>query len=350
MRILRDMATAPIFVGHTCSSKHALLADSSSSGTREASSSANSLLDSSASERDWDGERRRGQALAFWKRPVIRQYFHKGLIWRASETQEVASFELFVDLLYVGIIAINGDRAAETPTGETLLQFSVTFILSWRLWSDLTLIVSYFETNDITQRMSVLFFMACLTGYTTNINDAFGETYTPLIAFYLIQRLYEAVYFVTISYLLPIIRGVMISNIVMVLIATALWIGSVQVDGGSRLTLIWIAIFLDLFGPGWIISLAHKAGLSTNPTLTRFSKHFLFYPAVNIEHKTERTNAFVTLVFGYSVVVLLYQNGVAFGINALVISPLCFDLKNVDNFVASLARPFWAWCKPFVSI
>ena len=319
--------------------KHGVLANVSSTGTREASSSANSVLDSSTSERDWDGERRRGQALAFWKRPVIRQYFHKGLIWRASETQEVASFELFVDLLYVGIIAINGDRTAETPTGETLLQFCVTFILSWRLWSDLTLIVSYFETNDITQRISILFVMACLTGYTTNINDAFSETYAPLIAFYLTQRLFEAVYFVVISYLLPLIRGVMISNVMMILIASALWIGSIQVDGGSRLALIWIAIFLDLFGQGWAISLAHGAAYTTEPTLTWISKHFQFYPAVNIEHKTERTNAFVTLVFGYSVVVLLYQNGVAFGINALVIYPLLSG-KSINGIVAFLAKPF----------
>ena len=232
------MATARTFVYQTRSIRYQILADASFAGTREASSSANSVLDSSASERDWDGERKRGQALAFWKRPVIRQYFHKGLIWRASETQEVASFELFVDLLYVGIIAINGDRAAETPTGETLLQFSVTFILSWRLWSDLTLIVSYFETNDITQRVSILFVMACLTGYTTNINAAFGETYAPLVAFYLTQRLFQAVYFAMISYMLPLIRGVMVSNVVLVLIASALWIGSIQVDGGSRLALV----------------------------------------------------------------------------------------------------------------
>ena len=148
-----------------------------------------------------DEERRRGESMKFWKKPVVRQYFHKGLLWRASETEEVASFELFVDLLYVGIIAINGDRAAEDPTGKALLQFSVTFILSWKLWSELTLVVSWFETgdrtvkphllmeltrvtDDIVQRICVLFFLACLTGYTTNITHADDTTYTPLIAFY----------------------------------------------------------------------------------------------------------------------------------------------------------------------
>jgi hypothetical protein len=58
-----------------------------------------------------------------FKVPVVRQYFHKGILWRASGCKEVSSFELFVDLLYVGIIAINGDAAAEEPTGFALLKF-----------------------------------------------------------------------------------------------------------------------------------------------------------------------------------------------------------------------------------
>ena len=59
----------------------------------------------------------------------------------------MASFELFVDLLYVGIIAVNGDTAAEDPTGDSLLRFAVTFILSWKIWTDFTLMISWFESG-----------------------------------------------------------------------------------------------------------------------------------------------------------------------------------------------------------
>ena len=59
---------------------------------------------------------------------------------------------------------------------------------------------------------------------------------------------------------------------------------------------------------------------------------FDFFPAMNIEHKTERTNAFVTLVFGYSVIALLFQNQAAYGINAFfgkavlgLIQAFCFN-------------------------
>ena len=106
--------------------------------TREPESSSSSIngergrssrRSSSGEKRDWDAERRQGAAIKFYRRPVVRQYFHKGLLWRASEIEEVASFELFVDLLYVGIIAVIGDNAAEDATGYGLVRFAVTFIL-----------------------------------------------------------------------------------------------------------------------------------------------------------------------------------------------------------------------------
>ena len=113
-------------------------------GTTDLKSSASSLSVDRSSRRDWEAERRKGQALMLWKKPVIRQYFHRGLIWRASEVEEVASFELFVDLLYVGIISITGDTAAENATGFSLLKFTITFALGYKMWTDLTLVVSWF--------------------------------------------------------------------------------------------------------------------------------------------------------------------------------------------------------------
>jgi len=69
--------------------------------------------------------------MKLYKKPTVRQYFHKGLLWRASGSTEVQSFELFVDLLYVGILALNGDHAADDPNGQELLRFAITFIMGW---------------------------------------------------------------------------------------------------------------------------------------------------------------------------------------------------------------------------
>ncbi|MCJ1470309.1 hypothetical protein MMC07_008954 [Pseudocyphellaria aurata] len=301
--------------------------------TREPDSSANSAVTPSHDtneKRDWNAELRSGKALKFWKKPVVRQYFHKGLLWRASDIEEVASFELFVDLLYVGIIAIVGDNAAEHPTGKGLLEFAITFAIGWKMWTDLTLVISWFD--DIFQRLWVMFEMICLFGYTLNIANSFETTWAQLIAFFLAQRLFAASYYLWIAYTLPMVRGYMLANTILVVIPSALWIASIHTDYPSRLGYIFVALWLDHYGMVLIIASQRNAKKFPAKLAAAFARWFEFFPAVNIEHKTERTNAFVTLVFGYSVVALLFQNRAAYGINAFfgkavlgLIQAFCFN-------------------------
>ncbi|KAL8739007.1 MAG: hypothetical protein Q9181_000289 [Wetmoreana brouardii] len=235
--------------------------------TRDPDSSAISISRSSSDhgQRDWGAERRQGRSMVVWKRPVVRQYLHKGLIWRSSELQEVGSFELFVDLLYVGIIAIIGDNAAEDPTAFGLLKFIIVFSIGWKIWSD---------------------------------------------------RFFSAAYLLWTAYLIPMIRGFMVAQVIIAVIGSAFWIASIHIDYPARLAPIWITIFVDIIGQGILILLVRRAQRSKTRIGPLFRKWFEFHPSLNIEHKTERTNAFVTLVFGYSVVGMLYQNRAAYGINA----------------------------------
>ncbi|KAK5132990.1 hypothetical protein LTR08_008277 [Meristemomyces frigidus] len=251
--------------------------------------------------------------LKLFKYPVVRQYFHKGILWRASGSEEVQSFELFVDLLYVGIIAINGDAASEHPTGQVLVQFIITFTLSWKIWSDMALVISWFETDDLFQRLSILFLLACLFGFTTNITQAFENTYPTLVGFYLASRMYMAVYLLTMAFVIPMVRAVMLWQL------------------SDRLALIFVALFVDLYGAlsyiGFMVACQHIGGKAGDWA----DRNFEFHPALNIEHCTERMNAFVTLVFGYSVVAILYQsttNGIDafFGKAVLgLIQAFCFN-------------------------
>ena len=264
-----------------------------------------------------DDDRHKAEAMKLWRKPNVRQYFHKGFIWRASAAEEVAPFELFLDLLYVGILDVLGNTAAHHPTGHQLLEFAVTFILSWKLWGEATMIISWFESDDIFQRICILFFMACLFGFTTNIESAFVSTYTELIAFYLANRLFQAIYFIWLSYLIPMIRGMLLLTVVTILIPAGLWIASIHVDEPDRWAIVWIAIAVDLFGNGFIVPIVRNHDrIEKSRMFGGLAQYFQFYPAVNIEHKTERTNAFVTLVFGYSVLSLLYQSKAALVIKA----------------------------------
>jgi low temperature requirement protein LtrA len=232
------------------------------------------------------------------------------LTYCSSERTEVACFELFVDLLYVGILAINGDHAAEDPNGYELLRFSITFIMSWKIWSDLALIISWFETDDIMQRLSVMIIMACLLGLvppfqtihhqvltkhdhrlTTNMLDAFDDTYSMLIAFYLAARLFMGAYYFCLAWVIPMVRGVMLVHVSLTLIPTAIWIASIHVDMPRRLGLIWAAIVFELSAGMLVMLIVRKPDYHPRPIREWMGRVFEFLPAINIEHKVERTNA-----------------------------------------------------------
>jgi len=96
--------------------------------------------------------------------------------------------------------------------------------------------------------------------------------------------------------------------------------------------MIWIAIGMDLFGAVLVIFVLRGSKAVSVKFSEWIDRIYEFYPATNIEHKTERTNAFVTLIFGYSVVALLYQNVASFGVNAFfgkavlgLIQAFCFN-------------------------
>ncbi|KAI3318583.1 hypothetical protein HD806DRAFT_512035 [Xylariaceae sp. AK1471] len=261
-----------------------------------------------ASVRSSKAERGFDTPLKLWKRPVVRQYWHKGILWRASGSQEVQSFELFVDLLYVGILAIIGDAASEEPTGHALLQFVITFLLSWKIWTDLELTISWFETDDVLQRISILFQLAVLFGLTTNITRAFEGTYATLIGFYLTARLLVAGYFFLIALLVPMIRPIMFWLVAMMLISSAIWITSIHVLYPLQLVPIFIGLWFDMFYQAlWATANVFGRRLSSRFG-DWFERNVEIAPGINIEHRTERINAFVTLVFGYMVVSILYQS------------------------------------------
>ncbi|ESZ94376.1 hypothetical protein SBOR_5240 [Sclerotinia borealis F-4128] len=301
-------------------------------------------------KKDWAAEKRKGRIMKLYKKPTVRQYFHRGLLWRASGTTEVASFELFVDLLYVGILAINGDHASEDPTGYELLRFVITFIMSWKIWSDLALIISWFETDDIAQRISILFIMACLLGLTTNMLEAFENTYAMLIAFYLTARLFMGSYFIFLAWCIPMVRAMLIAQATIILIPSILWIGSIYIDLPQRFAIIAIAILIDLTGTVGVLFLVRGTKNISARLGAWADRVFEFYPATNIEHKTERTNAFVTLVFGYSVVAIIYQSAASFGLNAFfgkavlgliqafAFNWIYFDLDGADLFAHAIRR------------
>lgn len=180
--------------------------------------------------------------------------------------------------------------------------------------------------------------------------DALGETYSMLVAFYLAARLFMGSYYFCLAWVIPMVRGMMLVHVGLTIIPSALWIGSIYVDMPQRIAVIWVAIFVELTGPMFSVLVIRGSKIFPKPITDWVDRVFEFFPAMNIEHKVERTNAFVTLVFGYSVVAIIYQNAAGFGLNAFfgkaalgLVQAFCFnwiyfELDGADLYTHAIRR------------
>lgn len=256
-------------------------------------------------------------SIKFYKRPVLRQYFHKGMLWRASGLEEVSSFELFVDLLYVGILEIIGERVSAVPTGEHFYRYVIFMALTWKIWNDLMMLISWFETDDLISKLFILLTIIALQGISFNMLEAFsGQTWAQLIVFYMIARGLAGCYCLLQSYFIPGLRAMAVCSVLSVLVPSALWTASIFVELPGRIALICVALTLDTIGLTWTIPLQRNASTISARLAVWVDKHFQLYPAINIEHKSERTKQFVTLVIGAQVLSLSFQSATAWGWNA----------------------------------
>jgi uncharacterized membrane protein len=79
------------------------------------------------------------------------------------------------------------------------------------------------------------------------------QTYTMAIGFFIAQRFFVGLWFMWTGYLVPMIKGTMMLNACIILFSSALWIASIHVSWPNQLALIFLAIFMDLFGGSIVI-------------------------------------------------------------------------------------------------
>lgn len=103
-----------------------------------------------------------------FKRPLIRQWVFQNKVYQEVDDRSPSQFELFFDLVMVGIIHKLADGAAEAPTGLNVAKFVLCFYPAWSVWSDLRSYMNVSGTDDVWQRMYTLLVMCLLVGYAAN--------------------------------------------------------------------------------------------------------------------------------------------------------------------------------------
>lgn len=89
-------------------------------------------------------------------------------LYREVDDREPSQFELFFDLVMVGIIHKLADGAAEAATGLNVAKFVLVFFPAWSIWTDVRGYINVSGTDDVCQRLYILLNMMLLVGYAAN--------------------------------------------------------------------------------------------------------------------------------------------------------------------------------------
>ncbi|KJZ73492.1 hypothetical protein HIM_07048 [Hirsutella minnesotensis 3608] len=234
------------------------------------------------------------------KRPKALQWFDNGRLHKEIDEERQASrFELFLDLLYVAIVANFSDDLAEHPDGAHLAKYILIFVPAWHIWSDLREMMNSYYTDDLIQRLVILWIMALLVLYANNATEAVDDisALRTTVGAYIAARFTAVVVLVitSIASYQHRAQSRLLASFMFVglLLTIPLLLESVSIRGKAAL----VAVILVYQEFTWALSLS--PWIKTRLKL-RFST------AVDIAHEIDRMAAFFIIILGefvYSVIV-----------------------------------------------
>lgn len=222
-------------------------------------------------------------------RPHALNYFKDGVLYRTKGERTSGKTELFLDLIYVGIIANIAGEASEHASWSALLKYILMFIPYWTVWADIKDFTNYYYNEDLSQRMYILWIL-CLLTLSVNSQSGLLESHSGAaftIVPYILCRLSLAVSLLVYSFYIPEHRAQQRLYFSMLLVTCGLWIPVIFVSTHTKIAIAVVAIALEqicfciVFHPR--TKKIMKLSMST---------------ALNIEHEVERLGTFVTIALG----------------------------------------------------
>lgn len=241
---------------------------------------------------DYEARKIHANRRYLFRRPRPLQYFRGNVLVRSEEERGSGRLELFFDLIFVGIIAVLAQSAVADPTGSGFVRYLITYTAAFLVWNWMRETFDAFYKDDLSQRILVLFVMACLVLYGNNAPDVQKDlSQSPAraiaIASYLIA---EAAIFGTwflYSFYIKAFRIQIRALILVWIISTALLIGAIFVNVRAAIALSVVAMVLIWWS--WIFFYS--------PFFKRLMK-LRYSSAVAIDHEIERYQDFFTIVMG----------------------------------------------------
>lgn len=260
-------------------------------------------------------------------RPHALNYFKDGVLYRTKGERSSSKTELFLDLMYVGIIANLAGDAAENAGGEALLKYVLLFMAVWTVWCDIKDFTNYYYNEDLSQKLYILWILVLLTFFCNNqselTNGRLGTA--SVVVPYMLCRLSLAISVLVYTIFIPEHRVQQRIYGTSVIITSCLWIIVIFVDVRAK-----IGVSIVLFALEQLCFV-----LAFHPLIKRLLK-LNTSTALNIEHEVERFSVFVTIAIGeflYKVVATHplgtgFTDNFARGVFVLIIAYVLFWIYN----------------------
>lgn len=274
------------------------------------------------------------------------------LFSKSDDNAPTGRFELFIDLIWVGIIGNLAehfsDQAFNIDVGPMIaratLEFVILFLLAWRFWKYLQEFMGKYRTNDLVERTFVLWALMLAMLYGNNAPYLLDSEDPSSIAivFYLVFRAsllaVEAIY----SLYLPQIRRRILVQSMLTLPLLGLWIPAIIFPYPARAGLALSAVIAEY----WV------AALIDTPLVERFLKEDrkeLF----NTDHWVERIQDFFIIVLGEAVLSLIRGSPLGRGLTRqstagalalvayYVVSCFFFNGDQSRKYVHAVRRKWW---------
>lgn len=222
-------------------------------------------------------------------RPHALNYFKDGVLYRTKGERGSSKTELFLDLIYVGIIANLAGAASDNAGGAALLQYCLLFIPAWTVWADVKDFTNYYYNEDLSQKVYIIWILVLLTLYanshTAVLESVQGAALT--ISPYILCRMSLAISLIVYSFYIPEHRAQQRLYACTIIFTCCLWIPVMFISTRAKIGLSIANIALEQF----------FFGLCFHPKTKKVMK-LTMSTALNLEHEVERFSVFVTIAIG----------------------------------------------------
>ncbi|OWB61972.1 hypothetical protein B5S29_g2880 [[Candida] boidinii] len=223
-------------------------------------------------------------------RPHALNFFYKGTLYRTkAERGESGKIELFLDLMYVGIVANLASHATENASAGSFLQYVLLFFPVYQVWADIKDFMNYYYNEDLSQKVYIVWILALLTIYTNSAEFVLKDNRSTaaVVVPYILCRISLCISMAVYSFYVPQHRTQNILYACCLLVTCTLWIPVIFVDTKKKIGLAFMNIFLEI--TTWVICYH---------TWTKKLLKLKYTTALNIEHEVERYGAFYVIAIG----------------------------------------------------